>query len=167
KRHQSSSPMRSRPSTPSQRIRSSWTFIAPTRRNWPRCSPSRPARRNGRGSWNARCLLPTCPPRFPVELRDFLLLERTGTRTTDLGAWIYDIDVLTTSGREQDLAAAKADALGRWRERRSLPWLVAALMHLPPGDDDVAAASAASLPLEAGSPAYYTLGWHRLRLLLA
>ena len=60
-------------------------------------------------------LAPDLPPTLPVELRDFLLLERTGTRTTDLGAWIYDIDVLTTSGREQDLAAAKADALGRWR----------------------------------------------------
>jgi hypothetical protein len=111
-------------------------------------------------------LAPDLPPTLPVELRDFLLLERTGTRTTDLGAWIYDIDVLTTSGREQDLTAAKADALGRWRERRSLPWLVAALMHLSPGDDDVAAAIAASRAIEPGSPTYYTLAWHRLRLLI-
>src|SRR5262249_41965834 len=88
-------------------------------------------------------LAPDLPPTLPVELRDFLLLERTGTRTTDLGAWIYDIDVLT-AGREENVATAKADALGRWRERRSLPWLVAALMHLSPGDDDVAAAIAAS-----------------------
>lgn len=106
------------------------------------------------------------PPALAIELRDFLLLERTGARSTDLGAWIYDIDVLTTSGREQDVAAAKADALGRWRERRSLPWLVAALMHLSPGDEDVAAAIAASRAVEAGSPAYYTLAWHRLRLLI-
>src|SRR5262249_12241327 len=110
-------------------------------------------------------LAPDLPPTLPVELRDFLLLERTGTRTTDLGAWIYDIDVLT-AGREENVATAKADALGRWRERRSLPWLVAALMHLSPGDDDVAAAIAASRAIEAGSPAYYTLAWHRLRLLI-
>jgi hypothetical protein len=111
-------------------------------------------------------LAPDLPPALPVDLRDFLLLERTGTRTADLGAWIYDIDILTTSGREQDVAAAKADALGRWREQRNLPWLVAALMHLSPGNEDVAAAIAASRAIEAGSPAYYTLAWHRLRLLI-
>ena len=64
------------------------------------------------------------------------------------------------------MAAAKADALSRWREQRNLPWLVAALMHLSPGDEDVAAAVAASRAIEAGSPAYYTLAWHRLRLLI-
>src|SRR5262245_2309576 len=109
------------------------------------------------------------PGALPVELRDFLLLERTGARTTDLGAWIYDIDVLTVVdavGREETVAAAKADVLSRWRESRSLPWLVAALMHLAPGDEDVAAAIAASRAIEAGSPAYYTLAWHRLRLLI-
>ena len=47
-----------------------------------------------------------------------------------------------------------------------LPWLVAALMHLAPGDNDVAAAIAASRAIEANSPAYYTLAWHRLRLLI-
>src|SRR5206468_12936601 len=114
-----------------------------------------------------RALLATeLPPALPFELRDFLLLARTGARNTDLGAWIYDIDVLTPSGREQDVAAAKADALSRWREQRNLPWLVAALMHLSPGDEDVAAAVAASRAIEAGSPAYYTLAWHRLRLLI-
>jgi hypothetical protein len=111
-------------------------------------------------------LAPELPAALAVDLRDFLLLERTDARSTDLGAWIYDIDVLTTSGREQDLAAAKADALGRWREQRNLPWLVAALMHLSPGDEDVAAAIAASRAIEASSPAYYTLAWHRLRLLI-
>ena len=111
-------------------------------------------------------LAPELPAALPFDLRDFLLLERTGTRTTDLGAWIYDIDVLTTSGREQDVAAAKVDALTRWREKRNLPWLVAALMHLSPGDEDVTAAIAASRAIEAGSPAYYTLVWNRLRLLI-
>jgi hypothetical protein len=111
-------------------------------------------------------LAPDLPNALAIELRDFLLLERTGARHTDLGAWIYDIDVLT-AGREENVAAAKADALSRWRERRSLPWLVAALMHLSPGDDDVAAAITASRAIETSSPAYYTLAWHRLRLLIA
>jgi hypothetical protein len=47
-----------------------------------------------------------------------------------------------------------------------LPRLVAALMHLSPGDDDVAAAISASRAVEESSPAYYTLAWHRLRLLI-
>jgi hypothetical protein len=110
-------------------------------------------------------LAPDLPAALPFELRDFLLLERTGARNTDLGAWIYDIDVLT-AGSEEAVAAAKTDALVRWREQRNLPWLVAALMHLSPGDEDVAAAIAASRAIEAISPAYYTLAWHRLRLLI-
>jgi hypothetical protein len=123
-------------------------------------------RPQGRARELERALLaPDLPNALAIELRDFLLLERTGARHTDLGAWIYDIDVLT-AGREENVAAAKADALSRWRERRSLPWLVAALMHLSSGDDDVAAAIAASRAIEASSPAYYTLAWHRLRLLI-
>ena len=110
-------------------------------------------------------LAPDLPAALPFDLRDFLLLERTGARNTDLGAWIYDIDVLT-AGSEEAVAAAKTDALVRWREQRNLPWLVAALMHLSPGDEDVAAAIAASRASEAISPAYYTLAWHRLRLLI-
>jgi len=110
-------------------------------------------------------LAPDLPAALPFELRDFLLLERTSARNTDLGAWIYDIDVLT-AGSEEAVAAAKTDALVRWREQRNLPWLVAALMHLSPGDEDVAAAIAASRASEAISPAYYTLAWHRLRLLI-
>src|SRR5262249_34167737 len=61
---------------------------------------------------------------------------------------------------------AKTEALGGGCEQRNLPWLVAALMHLSPGDEDVAAAIAASRAIEPGSPAYYTLAWHRLRLLI-
>ena len=110
-------------------------------------------------------LAPDLPAALPFELRDFLLLERTGARNTDLGAWIYDIDVLT-AGSEEAVAAAKTDALVRWREQRNLPWLVAALMHLSPGDEDVAAAIAASRAIETNSPAYYTLAGNRLRLLI-
>src|SRR6516165_8912262 len=164
-RRQSSSPMRSRRSTRSQRIRSSPT-IAPRRRNWPRCLAFATRPQERARELERALLAPELPAALAVDLRDFLLLERTGTRNTDLGAWIYDIDILTTSGREQDVATAKTDALTRWREQRNLPWLVAALMHLSPGDEDVAAAIAASRAIEASSPAYYTLAWNRLRLLI-
>src|SRR5258708_18840805 len=97
-----------------------------------------------------------------MDLREFLLWERAGARNTDLGAWIYDSDVLT-AGREENVPAAKADALSRWRERRSLPWLVAALMHPSPGADDIAASITTSRKIAPSSPAYYTLAIHRLR----
>src|SRR6516162_9612063 len=162
-RRRSSSPRRSRRSTRSQRIHSSGN-IAPTRRNWRRCFAIHPQERAR--ELERSLLAADLPPSLAVDLRDFLLLERSGARSTDLGAWIYDVDILTTSGREQDVAAAKADALTRWREQRNLPWLVAALMHLSPGDEDVAAAIAASRAIETNSPAYYTLAWNRLRLLI-
>ena len=80
-------------------------------------------------------LAPDLPPALAVELRDFLLLERTGARYTDLGAWIYDIDVLTgrprgERGRSQGgcaepmaraaqsaVACRRADASGPRRQR--------------------------------------------------
>jgi hypothetical protein len=112
------------------------------RRNWPRCSPSRPPAGTGAGAGTlAACSrLAAHASRRAARL---LAVGADGTRTADLGAWIYDIDVLTTSGREQDLAAAKADRSADGVSG-GLPWLVAALMHLSPGDDDVAAAIAAS-----------------------
>src|SRR5262249_60367845 len=79
---------------------------------------------------------------------------------------IYAIHVWSAPGWRKSVSADKADALGRWREQHNLPWLVAALMHLSPGDEDVAVAIAASRAIEPGSPAYYTLAWHRLRLLI-
>ncbi len=108
-------------------------------------------------------LAPELPATLAVDLHDFVDLERSGKRYTDAGAWIYDIDALNNDKGHAD---AKADVLRRWHEGHALPWLVATMMFLAPGDADAAEAMAAAQAIDAGSPAYYTLTWHRLRLLI-
>ena len=105
------------------------------------------------------------PATLAVDLHDLVDLERTGKRYTDVGAWIHDIDVLNGDKGRQN-AEVKADVLARWRDTRALPWLAAAMMYLEPGDPDAAAAITASQAVDAASPAYYTLAWNRLRLLI-
>jgi len=104
------------------------------------------------------------PVSLAVDLHDLVDLERTGKRYTDVGAWIYDINTLNGEKAVQD--AAKADVLARWHESHALPWLTAAMMFLASGDPDLAEAMTASRAVDAGSPAYYTLAWHRTRLLI-
>ncbi len=60
----------------------------------------------------------------------------------------------------------KADVLARWQDGHALPWLVAAMMFLEPDDPDATPAMAAAQAIDAASPAYYTLAWNRLRLLI-
>jgi hypothetical protein len=104
------------------------------------------------------------PATLAVDLHDLVDLERTGKRYTDVGAWIYDVNTLNGDKPAQN--AAKADVLARWHDGHALPWLVAAMMFLAPDDADVAEAMTASQAVDAGSPAYYTLAWHRARLLI-
>jgi hypothetical protein len=114
----------------------------------------------------ARSLLAAdLPATLAADIHDLRDLERTGKRYTDVGAWIYDIDMLTGEKGRQN-ADVKADVLARWHDGHALPWLVAAMMFLEPGDADAAEAVAASQAIDANSPAYYTLAWHRLRLLI-
>jgi hypothetical protein len=105
------------------------------------------------------------PATLAVDLHDLVDLERSGKRYTDVGAWIHDIDALNGDKGRQN-AEVKADVLARWRDTRALPWLAASMMFLEPGDPDAAAAITASQAIEAASPAYYTLAWNRLRLLI-
>jgi hypothetical protein len=105
------------------------------------------------------------PASLAVDLHDLKDLERTGTRHTDVGAWIYDIDALNGDKGRQN-AAVRADVLARWQDGRALPWLVAVMMFLEPDDPEAAEAMAAAQAIDANSPAYYTLAWNRLRLLI-
>jgi hypothetical protein len=57
------------------------------------------------------------------------------------------------------------DALGRWKNTKSLPWLVAAIAKAPASDPAVAELTAAVAKVTPESPAYVTLNFHRLRLL--
>ena len=105
------------------------------------------------------------PATLAVDIHDLRDLERTGKRYTDVGAFIYDIDMLTGEKGRQN-ADVKADVLKRWHDGHALPWLAAAMMFLDPGDPDTAEAIAASQAIDANSPAYYTFAWNRLRLLI-
>ena len=113
----------------------------------------------------ASLLAADLPATLAVDIHDLRDLERTGKRYTDVGAWIYDIDMLTAESGHQK-PDVKADVLARWHDGHALPWLVAAMMFLEPKDPDTAAAIAASQAVDANSPAYYTLAWNRLRLLI-
>jgi hypothetical protein len=114
----------------------------------------------------ARSLLAAeLPASLAVDLHDLKDLERTGKRHTDVGAWIYDIDMLNGEKGRQNVDV-KADVLARWRDGHALPWLVAAMMFLEPSDPDAAEAITASQAIHADSPAYYTLAWNRLRILI-
>jgi hypothetical protein len=104
------------------------------------------------------------PASLAFDLHDLVDLERAGKRYTDVGAWIYDINAL--NGEEAAQKAAKADVLARWHASPTLPWLVAAMIFLAPGDPDVGAAMAAAQAVAADSLAYHTLAWHRIRLLI-
>ena len=105
------------------------------------------------------------PASLAVDVHDLRDMERTGKRYTDLGAWIYDINALNGEKGRQN-AEVKADVLARWHDGHALPWLVAAMMFLEPGDPDSAEAVAAAQAIDAASPAYYSLAWNRLRLLI-
>lgn len=62
-------------------------------------------------------------------------------------------------------AAGATLSLERWREKRTLPWLVLALMHAE-GNAGTEALLGASSVIEKDSPAYATVTYHRARLLL-
>ena len=105
------------------------------------------------------------PATLAVDVHDLRDLERSGKRYTDVGAWIYDINVLNSEKGRQN-AEVKADVLARWRNSHALPWLVAAMMFVGPDDSDSADVMAAAQAIDANSPAYYTLVWNRVRLLI-
>lgn len=103
------------------------------------------------------------PASLAFDVHDFRDLERTGERYTDAGAWIYNINALLNDKVRAD---AKADVLQRWHDSHALPWLVATMMYLDPHDADAAEAMTAAQAIDAASPAYFTLAWNRLRLLI-
>jgi hypothetical protein len=106
------------------------------------------------------------PATLAVDIHDLRDLERTGKRYTDVGAWIYDVNVLNSDKGRQN-PDVKADVLARWRDGHALPWLVAAIMFAEPGDGDTADIMTAAQAIDAKSPAYHTLAWHRVRLMIA
>jgi hypothetical protein len=74
----------------------------------------------------------------------------------DMSDWI-----LTYQGQ---YAGALDHAVSRWRQTRSVPWLVAALSSADVRSRDVRDLIAAASSVAAGSPGFETVAYHRLRL---
>jgi tetratricopeptide (TPR) repeat protein len=98
-------------------------------------------------------------PAFDRKMREWKgqrFRNLAGSRaTTELTDWIL------TFG--QSVEPAARHAIERWRVKRSLPWLVAALSKVDSAEEDLLQA-AEQVP--ADSPAYATVAYHRIRLLM-
>ncbi len=63
--------------------------------------------------------------------------------------------------------AARDRAVARWRETRSVPWLVAALTHLQEPHESASALLDAAAGIPPSSPSFATVAFLRVRLLIA
>ena len=80
-------------------------------------------------------------------------------RDDDLVDWIL---AMQGSG---DTALARA--IARWKETGAAPWLVAALWKLPPAHPDAAAVMTAAEAVDRSAPAFDTVAFLRVRVLIA
>jgi len=78
----------------------------------------------------------------------------------DLSEWLYVF-------QDQKGEASKATALERWKATHSLPWLVAVLSKAKPGDKDVEEIITAARAVPSNSPAYLSVNYYLIDLLMA
>jgi hypothetical protein len=90
---------------------------------------------------------------FGQDLIDYTWLERSSPSVAhdDLSDW------LSTGG-------SSVDSMEKWRTTRFMPWLVAVLWQLQPGDAAFAEVMAAAAKVPASSEAYPTVAYYRARL---
>ena len=122
-------------------------------------------------------------PPFPRALVDFRHLFATldapsllsaAVRTDDLSDWVITLrrgDASLLDDEEPIDASVRADAvehaIARWRAASSLPWLTAAMMLAPAGHPTEAELTCTAAAIAPSAPAWPTLAFHRVRLLLA
>jgi len=117
----------------------------------------------------------TQPQRALIEFAHTVATEKTGVagamndyrlmldRYLDSGKWpTHDEDITDWIAAMQHSPGDRV--LAKWRETRSMPWLVAALTYADKPDPELMAAAAKVVD---GSPAFLTVEFHRLRLLPA
>jgi hypothetical protein len=99
----------------------------------------------------------------------------------DFGSNLYDFDFIWVHSGEVEARAGRNEMLDwllamrgklsrdvvlkRWADRRTAPWLIAALENTGTSDTDAADLLKAAAAARAGSPEYATTAFHRLRLL--
>jgi hypothetical protein len=76
----------------------------------------------------------------------------------ELTDWIFTF--------KQSGEAGRTHAINRWRQHHTLPWLVAAIAKVDAGDKVAPELVHAAEQAPSDSPAYATLAYHRVRLLL-
>ena len=113
-------------------------------------------------------LKPDPGPEFKQHLWDYVLLVSHGEQAEDLSDWIKTFYTETTY--EHPLGAPHADAqqeakhaLAKWRETKSMPWLIAALSLSDAKDAAELLKAAGQVP--AGSPGYLSVRYYALRLM--
>lgn len=94
--------------------------------------------------------------RTDLERRQYLQERQSLPRTDDLTDWI-----VTFQSRDP---RDTRHAVARWRAKKSLPWLLAALARVDANDPASPELIEASLNTPPRSPAYWTLAYHRNRL---
>jgi len=109
-------------------------------------------------------------PEFKQHLWDYVLLISQGEQAEDLSDWIKTI--YTEPTYEHPLGAPHSDApqdakhaLAKWQEKKSMPWLIAALHLADPNGADTAELLKAAGQVPAASPAYLSVRYYALRLM--
>ena len=108
---------------------------------------------------------------FRQDLMDYTLLLDKTEPDDDMSDWIRTVSrsaerrgIETTPLVPKELTELQEHALDKWRETKSLPWLVAAMMMEPPDGPEATALRAAAEKVPAVSPAYVTVQYHLVRL---
>lgn len=83
--------------------------------------------------------------------------ESTRLKGTDMTDWIRTFQQISDSAFEHSFE--------RWQQAKSLPWLVAAIAKVRANNSAATELSLAAAKIAPDSPAYFTLTFHRLRLL--
>lgn len=111
-------------------------------------------------SLSARLLKPQRDPNLNQYLTDFDWLLDRGVKPRDGGELT---DWIITFRDESPEALARA--LRRWRESKSLPWLISALAKVEPSHSAALEVAQAAAAVESSSPAFVMASYHRFRLL--
>ena len=100
----------------------------------------------------------TAQPSATVSSQSAIPVSQATQASGDMADWI-----LTFGGNTPD---AYQHALARWQQTKSLPWFVAAISLARWNDPSAALLEASATEVSPSSPAYQTVTFHRLRLLV-
>ena len=106
---------------------------------------------------------------FKQDFWDYVLLLSRNKEAGDPSDWVQSFRSLSgPSGiRLGEQSEVAKHVMARWRETKSLPWLIAGLVAAKGGDVDTESLLAAADKIPVTSPGYLTVRYYALRLRLA